>query len=141
MDLREEAEFTYNFLCHVDLTEDRTAMYPSYLEGKIADYILESNDAPFVGRATSSRRYERSLNYGVFGTKPSQTFIEVAKDSPNPTAREVAEKHLTPITPTTRIIITVPKSEVTDEELESVRAAVADILGTDIEIRDMREAA
>jgi hypothetical protein len=140
MDLSEEAEFTYNFLSHVDHTEDRTAMYPSYLEMKIAEHISQSEDEEFLSRAVGTRRYERNFNYGYAST-PSTPFIQVARESPNPTAREIAEKWMQPITPTTRIIITVPRSEVSDDEMERIRLEVMEILGVEVELKDMREAA
>lgn len=140
VDLREEAEFTYNFLCHVDLTEDRTAMYPSYLEMGLADYIAQHDDTQFVGRAVNSRRYERHFNYS-YTSRPSVAFLNTAADSPNPTARELVEKTKKAITPYSKIIISVPRSEITDEEKKAVQEAVEEIFGTEIVVEDIRDAA
>ena len=141
MDLREEAEFTYNFLKYVELTEDRTAMYPGVLEMFIADHIAQSEDNVFVQRAMHSPRYEgRRLSFS-YVSAPSRTWAAAASSSPNPTAKELAEKVLTAIAPTTKIIITIPKSEVTDEEKALLQTAVEEIFGTEIEVQDTREAA
>lgn len=140
MDLKEEAEFTYNFLKHVSLTEDRTAMHPFVLEMEIAQHIADSEDNVFVQRAMHTPRYERRLSFS-YVSAPSRTWAAVSETSPNPTARDVAEKIMREITPTSKIIITVPKSEITDEERERVQAAVEEIFGTEIEVLDIREAA
>jgi hypothetical protein len=140
LDLKEESEFTYNFLCHVDLTEDRTAMHPFLLEMKLAEYIAEHEDIEFVGRAVNSRRYERNFNYG-YASRPSVAFLNTASDSPNPTARQLVETKTKELEPSVQIIITVPKSEVTEDEREQIRAAVEEIFGTEITVKDLREAA
>jgi hypothetical protein len=131
MDLKEEAKYTYNFLNHIDLTEDRTAKYPFLLESWICEHIMQSKDEKFVedtvGRSSSG--YERSLGYRYTDVRPSATFVSVASSSPNPAAKAKAVEASAPIVPTTRITIIVPRSEVTDEELQMLEDAVSNVFG------------
>jgi hypothetical protein len=131
MDLKEEAKYTYNFLRHIELTEDRTAKYPFLLEAWICEHIMTSEDEDFVEDVVGSRSrgYERSLGYRYTDTRPSATFISVAQNSPNSAAKEKAVEAGKPIIPTTRITITVPRSEVTDDELTMLEEAVSNVFG------------
>lgn len=131
MDLKEEAQFTYNFLKHVELTEDRTAKYPFLLESEICDLIMESEDKGFLDRTVggSSSGYERNLSYSYTSARPSTAFISVAQVSPNVRAKEKAVEATTAFVPTTRITITVPKAGVSDEELHQLEEAVRNVWG------------
>lgn len=137
MDLKDEAEYTYNFLRHIDLTEDRTVKYPFMIESHIADLIIESEDEEFVTRTVQAplHRYESRINYAYSGSaRPAAPYQRLGRDSTNPTAREHWETHDPTVPSTVTIRVIVPRSEVTDDELESVRAAVADALGIDVEV-------
>lgn len=149
VDLREETVYTYNFLKHVELTEDRTAKHPFILEGEIADLIISSEDRRFVGRTVGrrSRGYERNLwGYGYSSRTPSEAFVTVARESTSPAVREVAEKAKKASAPKAQVHlrITVPRSSVTDEEIIKVQQAVAEALGfstvEDLKVEDMDKA-
>jgi len=131
MDLKEEAKYTYNFLMSIDLTEDRTAKYPFLLEAEICNHIMESEDEDYVEDVVGakSQGYERSLGYRYAHSTPSRTFISVASNSPNPAAKERAVAAGKPIIPSTRITIIVPRSDVTDDELQMLEDAVSKVFG------------
>jgi hypothetical protein len=134
MDLKEEAEYTYNFLQTVELTEDRTAKYPYQLEQAIAQLIRTSNDEGYVNRALRTRGFEGSINHGYGYGAPSPIFMSVAQDSVNPTARQVWEEHQASAATTTTIRITIPKPYLEPEEIAAVHAALGEILGGDIKL-------
>lgn len=144
MDLKHESEYTYNFLRHIDLTEDRTVKYPFLIDSYLAGLIIESDDEEFVQRTVQapSHRYEAHISFGYSASsKVSAPFQKLGRDSTNPTARELWNRQDPTVPSTVRIVITVPRSEITDDEIEQVRSAVADVLGIDVEVRDMAEAA
>lgn len=137
MDLKEEAEFTYNFLRYIELTEDRTVKYAFMVESYIADLVIESEDEDFVKRTVQapSHRYESRINYAYSSSaRPAAPYRRLGRDSTNPTARAHWEAHDPTVPATVTIRITVPRSEVTDDELESVREAVREALGVDVEV-------
>lgn len=143
MDLKEEAEHTYNFLRHVDLTEDRTAKHPLLLEMELCRHIMESEDEPFVRKAVGAPvgRYESRMNFGyVDYVKPSRVFRTVAERSPNPTIREIWDRAQPTVPDSVTLHIRIPRSEVTDPEMEQLRQAVAMIWNLDeesLEIKNM----
>lgn len=131
MDLKEPSKYTYNFLRAVDLTEDRTAKYPWMLESWICEHIMQSKDEDFVRQTAGAQAgFEARLGYNYVSVTPSATFVSVAHTSPNPNAKQIAVQASAPIVPTTRITITVPKSEVTQDELDTLTKAVEDLFGT-----------
>lgn len=91
MDLDKEARFTYNFLEHVELTEDRTAKYPWDLEGKIGTYWIESDDDEKVKKAVQapSTSFEGSMSYAYSGGsyRANSPFNKYAATSSNVAAK------------------------------------------------------
>lgn len=76
-DLKEESQYTYNFLMDIDLTEDRTAKYPTILESYICEHIMQSTDESFLQKTVAQppqRSFERSLAYRYTSVVPSPTF-------------------------------------------------------------------
>lgn len=99
-DLEHPSELTYNFLGDVELTEDRTAKYPSYLDGQIATYIARLNNAKVVEKVVAApeksyegRRLGSSFKYAY--TAPSRTFIDVVTKTPkaNEGAKALVEQY------------------------------------------------
>lgn len=130
MDLKEEAEFTYNILRQIDLTEDRTVKYPFLVETMIAEHIMESEEPDFVSRAVTTQRWEsRGLGYGYASATPSATFRSYAPAIVNPTAKEYLKKTDPTVSPKTFITLEIPKPEVTPNELNDICRAVGEILG------------
>jgi hypothetical protein len=137
MDLKEETEYTYNFLKHVDLTEDRTAKYPFMLESDICDYLMTRAPREVVERVVGNPRgHERTFSYAYVSASPGPTFLEFAKESPNVRAKELWNE-VQPTIPTRVMLqVTVPKSEVTEEELFEITKAIEGIIGV-VEVRNM----
>jgi hypothetical protein len=131
MDLKRESQYTYNILRHVDLTEDRTAKYPVVVEMWLAEYIAEHKDEQFVRSVAYAPEgsYERHIDYSyVTPSRVGRPFARVARNTPNPTMKELWNK-LQPTVPTTVTLhITLPRSSVTDEEIDEITAAVAAIM-------------
>ena len=154
MDLKEEAEFTYNILSTISLTEDRTAKYSFEVEQVIATHWVESEDEGLVGRVLQTDRWEGSgLNYTYAYTTPSKTFSGRARShmTRNPTARQYAEERDPSVPTTVTIQLVIPKPDVTPNELQDICRAVSEVLGirwftakntaTDEEVEFDREAA
>jgi hypothetical protein len=130
MDLKDEAEFTYNILRHVDLTEDRTAKYPFLIESMIADYWLESEDRGKIYRATHGTRWEANrLSFGYATATPSSGFRSASYNTYNPTLQQYLRDKDPSVATTTTVTLTVPKPEVTEVELADIAKAVGEILG------------
>jgi hypothetical protein len=144
MDLKEEALYTYNILRQVDLTEDRTAKYPTIVESWIAEYIMSSEDEGFVSKVTRAppRAYESRMNYAYVGSyaRRSPVFTGAAETSTNPTIREIWDRAQPTIPDSVTLHIVIPRSEVTDDEMAELRTAVATIWNLDddqLEIKNM----
>lgn len=139
MDLKEEAAYTYNFLKHVELTEDRTAKYPFMLESALVDLIAESEDEDFVEDVVTSKGYESSLYYGYRTTVPGSVFISVVQDSnkASPSAMQLVSSTQPQVPSTTTISITVPKASVTDEEMERLSNMLKEVFGEGIKVRNL----
>lgn len=130
MDLKEEAQFTYNILAYVELTEDRTAKYGFLVESMIADYIASSEDPNFVNKVVHTNRWEsRGLSYGYASATPSSVFRSYAPSSQNPTAQEYLKKTDPSVSPTTTLTFVIPKPEITPNELMDVCRVVCETLG------------
>lgn len=90
-DLDKPAEFTYNFLHGVELTEDRTAKNFWDIKTRIERYILKSDNTDFVQRVVSAPggTMEAELNFTYHSSEPSETFREAVVVNPkgNSTAR------------------------------------------------------
>lgn len=132
-DLKEEAQYTYNFLRTIDLTEDRTAKYPFLLESWICEHIMQSEDESFLEKTVSnplSGRWERSLSYNYTSVTPSSSFRSAAVRSPNVKAKEVVKVAETAKS-TTRLLITIPKPTIEDEELYQLTERVQALWGAD----------
>lgn len=81
-DLKEPTANTYNFLCKVDLTEDRTAKYPFVLDMEIENYIgQKTQDKEIIRRAVTApaRTYEAGLDYSY--TSRSDIFLDTVEES------------------------------------------------------------
>jgi hypothetical protein len=70
--------FTYNFTRAIDLTEDRTAKYPSFLPMYLATDFLECQDEDFLKKMLVAKEshFEHSIDFkDPWGpAKPAQTF-------------------------------------------------------------------
>lgn len=132
MDLKEEAEFTYNILSSVDLTEDRTAKYPYLIEQMIANHWATSEDEERVPRVVQTNRWEsRGLNYAYAYSAPSRTFSRLAPESSNRTIQQYLEEKDPSVSTTTTIQLVIPKPEITPVELAEIADAVNKLLGLD----------
>lgn len=141
MDLKEEARFTYNFLRHVDLTEDRTAKLPFMLDAHLAEFWATHDDERLVQRAVMAPRgsYESNLNYGYVSGSVSTAFGHHAARSPNPTARELWDQKQPTVPSTTTITLTIPRPEVTPNEMVDICRVVAEVLGIeDVKAKNMQ---
>lgn len=79
---KEPTMNTYNFLCPVELTEDRTAKYPYVLELEIENYIAGTTATKeVVQRAITApvRTYERGLSYD-YSTRSDQ-FLDIVEEA------------------------------------------------------------
>lgn len=136
MDLKEEAQFTYNFLEHVELTEDRTAKYAFILEARICEHIMQSKDEDYLQRTVSNPRgYERSLGYRYVDATPSAEFMAVAPSSPVDAVKAIV-KAKEAVASTCYITIKVPKSSVSDEELHQLTELCQSVWGSDTTVRE-----
>ncbi|MEB3029886.1 hypothetical protein VJI72_08855, partial [Parvimonas micra] len=66
LDLKEEAQFTYNILREMTLTEDRTLKYAGEAEAVIAKYMQQSKDSAYLQKVVAAPRaatFEHSLNH------------------------------------------------------------------------------
>lgn len=135
MDLQQEAEYTYNFLKSLELTEDRTVKYPFMVESELVKMIAQSEDEDFVGRTVGapSGKYENTLYYGYHGGPVSKVFASVAQVRGSSSAKSLVEANQPQVPSTTKILITVPRSEVSEDELEQVQIAVAAVFSLDWE--------
>lgn len=142
MDLNKQAQFTYNFVKPVTLTEDRTAKYPWMLESEIVDMIVESQDESFVrkvvpiGHSPGVPSFESALPYasysgGTWGTgKPSEPFLEVAKKSSHHSVKDVWDKQQPTVATEVRLTLTLPKPSITELEFEALQNAIAAVFPT-----------
>ena len=136
MDLKKEAQFTYNFLENVDLTEDRTVKWPHMVEARIVGMMQESQDEAFIRRAVAKPKedsYERGLNHytgyssGWSTAVPSPTYLKGAKDSPNASAKEVWNKKQPTVATSVHVQITIPKPYLSKEEVGEIVEAAKNI--------------
>ena len=126
MDLKEEAEFSYNILRSIDLTEDRTAKYPFIVETIIAERWLKSEDESQLQRVTHGRRWEsRGLGYTYASRTPSETFRRVATSSSNPTVRDYLVQRDPSVATKTLVQLEIFKPEVTENELADIAMIIA----------------
>lgn len=132
MDLKEEAEFTYNILKTISLTEDRTAKYSFEVEQAIADHWISSEDDTLVGRVLKTDRWEgHGLNYAYAYTTPSPAFSGRARShtTRNPTARQYVEERDPSVPTTVTVQLVLPKPDITPNELQDICRAVSEVLG------------
>lgn len=130
-DLKEESIYTYNFLMDIDLTEDRTAKYPFLLESAICEYIMQSEDPAFLKATVENPKqqsFERSLPYRYTSVSSSPSFITAASKSPNTAAKELV-KVVETATPSTTLIIKIPKPYISDEELSQIEEVCQKMFG------------
>lgn len=76
-----QSKYTYNFISHVDLTEDRTAKYAWDLESRIARNLVLSEDRPFVESCLKAPEgtFEKKLNYNFVHDAPSAVFTDLSR--------------------------------------------------------------
>lgn len=76
-ELPKPAEFTYNILAKVDLTEDRTAKYPWMVNNVIAQNLVKLDRSDTLQHLLTlpKEAYESGLDYG--GHQPSDAFSAV----------------------------------------------------------------
>ena len=136
MDLKEEAQYTYNFLMSVDLTEDRTAKYPFMLESYICEHFMESADKELLDKVVVNPKagsYERSLGYRYTSARPSSAFVAAAQSSPNTAAKELV-KAVEHAASSTILYIRIPKPFVTEEEMARLQNYLKYVFGDDTTI-------
>lgn len=82
-DLEKPAKMTYNILCQIELTEDRTAKNSYEVERLIREYIVESADIPLIKAAITAPEgsYEHRFNFDSTYRAPSQTFRDTARST------------------------------------------------------------
>ncbi len=95
-DLDKPAQFTYNFLNDVELTEDRTAKNSMALRTSIEEYMLADAPAHVVEQAVAAPEgsFESELTYTNHWREPSAAFTQAVAASPvaNPTAAAYVRK-------------------------------------------------
>lgn len=131
-DLKDEAQFTYNILREITLTEDRTAKYSFEIEGIIGAYMEKSEDPDFLQKAVAAppaNSFERRMSHSYTSSwggahVPTAAYKSAARDSTNPTARERFQDLQPPVRDQTRLTIVVPKPLLGDAEL----TALADLV-------------
>lgn len=129
MDLKEEAQYTYNFLRTIELTEDRTAKYPFLLESWISDYIMQLEDEEKLrkvvpGLAHPVRRWEHTHTYSYAQATPSKAFLSVAQESSHSGVKEKWDE-ANPAVPTSTILsLKIPKAGMSADEIEAVALAI-----------------
>lgn len=143
MDLKHEAMFTYNFLQDIDLTEDRTVKHPFMVEALIVGYMQESNDRAFIQAAVAKPKqdsFERHVSHATAYTgtyystpKPSSTYVAAAKESPNPTAKEVWNQQQPTVPTSIHFTVEIPKPSLTVQEW-AVIASTLEMLHPDAKI-------
>lgn len=75
----KDAMFTYNVLCHLPLTEDRTPQYDFYWEEAIAKAVQCMDEEDLLWRLLGSdKKFEQSIDYSS-SRKTSDAFVTVAK--------------------------------------------------------------
>lgn len=94
-DLKEESQFTYNFLMDIELTEDRTAKYSTLLESYICEHIMQSSDPAFLKKTVEeapAHSFERSLPYRYTSVPSSRGFVAAASTpSAAPAAKQLVK--------------------------------------------------
>lgn len=136
MDLKKPAQYTYNFLENVDLTEDRTAKWPHMVEGRIVGMMQESEDEAFLEKVVSSPAedsYERGLNHsggytsGWSSPRLSPRYLAAAKSSKNVTAKEVWNKQQPTISDYVDVHIKIPKPLLSADETRDINTLIWEI--------------
>jgi hypothetical protein len=122
MDLSKPALFTYNFLQHVDLTEDRTAKFPSVLEEAIVETMQLSEDTAFVEKAVAKAvvsSFEGGLRHsgGSYYRTPTATYLAAAEKSPNVTAKEVWNQKQPTVPSSVSFRVIIPKAGMEPDEI------------------------
>lgn len=67
---------TYNFLGHIDITEDRTAKYPFWLKSLICNLVIKSQSSTFIAMITraSEDYFEHSLEFDTITDFSNEVF-------------------------------------------------------------------
>lgn len=79
-DLDKPSTLTYNFLCDVKLTEDRTAASPYTLQDEISKYLLACEEEARLTKVLHEKdSYEANINYSWAYRAPSSTFSRVVQ--------------------------------------------------------------
>jgi hypothetical protein len=125
MDLEETSAFTYNFLKHIELTEDRTVKYPYEIEAALAEYFMTTDNEDHVIKGVRhATGYEGRIHHGYGNTLPSPTYLDHAAYSPNPTAKARWDQSRPTVKTKVEMRVTIPKAGLEDEELDSLLMAV-----------------
>jgi len=80
-ELQKPTVVTYNILTPIDLTEDRTAKYPHFLNYYIRNAVVTANNPDVVENALTAdkEKHESGLDFKEATDSPSDTFIYVAR--------------------------------------------------------------
>lgn len=80
----EPTIYTYNFLEHLELTEDRTLAYQFYATGMLAQQILDCEDDRIIKDVVTAKQgtWEHELDFPTYA-KPSRAFRRVAYSNPS----------------------------------------------------------
>ncbi len=96
-DLPKPAQFTYNILRRIELTEDRTAKWTHEIEAIIARFVSRSQDREFIVKQLTAPTptFESGINYAYNYSAPDSVFVEegTKKSVTNPTARVYAKSY------------------------------------------------
>lgn len=128
MDLKQEAQFTYNILREMTLTEDRTLKYASEAEAVISRYMQASKDEAYLQKTVAAPpsssyeahvgHYSGSIWHGVSVT-PTKAFSAAAERSANPTAKKLFEDMQPKVADRTTLMVTIPKPLLDKGELDA----------------------
>jgi hypothetical protein len=137
----EVSKFTYNFTRTVDLTEDRTAKYPSFLPMYLAADILGAENDDFLRQVLEvpNQYFEHHLDFrnNVWGTvKPTPNFVSTVEAMSRDRAARTNVSALNLYKETKRAELTPDATRLHGVEAEMLERAVrfSKKLGFDIDL-------
>lgn len=130
-----DAMYTYNVLCHLPLTEDRTPTYDFYWQEAIAEAVQAADDESLLWNLLGSdKEFERSYIDYSNGHKTSQAFVHVA-NSLMKTAKGVPERVRRVVTKLREEAREFPEFELTEVQKKQLDYAIRFLAKMDINIR------
>lgn len=138
MDLKKPAQYTYNFLEDVSLTEDRTVKWPHMVEARIVGFMQECEDKAFIRKTVATPpkdSYEGSLHHGTgyaSGWSPARlgtVYLEAAKNSTNITAKEVWDGAQPTVPSAVLMEVKIPKPGISETERQTLYDIITSCYG------------